>query len=241
MLGMHAYPGVDVVWLQSLGVFFQEPREVTSVDEAVGQQTSLGIIGFECMSSPKAGGCLLVLVHFEIVNSDPRMLWLLACDRANRSCSLRAGFGVVDQDEIETFEIEFRNAAGDLAFDESEGPAFVDFGDLIDRLAPRAVVLDCVQTFEMRKGGAIEKRERAVIAAAKLEHVFDLAHAGEADQNREIRGVVVERAGRRKIFHTKPQRKRKRHKGSYLCDRGLPFVPHVLPLCLCVKYFCPRF
>src|SRR5690349_13150835 len=165
MLDMHAYPGVDVVWLQSFGVFFQEPREVTSVDEAVGQQTSLGIVGFKCMSPAKARGCLLVLVDFEVVNGDPRMLRLSACDGANRGCSLDAGFRVVDQDEIETFEIEFRNAAGDLAFDELQGPAFVDFGDLVDRLAPRAVVLDCVQAFEMRKGGAIEKRERAVIAA----------------------------------------------------------------------------
>src|ERR1043165_9674982 len=98
MLDMHAYPGVDVVGLQSFGVFFQEPREVTSVDEAVGQQTRLGIIGFECMSPPKAGGCLLVLVDFEVVNRDPRLLLMPVGARANRSCSLRAGFGVVDQD-----------------------------------------------------------------------------------------------------------------------------------------------
>src|SRR5687767_11319006 len=62
----------------------------------------------------------------------------------------------------------------------------------------------------MRKRGAVEKRERTVVAAAKLDHATDLAKRREADKNRDVRCVVVERPRRRKESRAKSQRRNER-------------------------------
>jgi hypothetical protein len=48
-----------------------------------------------------------------------------------------------------------------------------------------------VQSFEIRKRGTVEKRERAVVTAAEFQDVPDFAEPREADKNRNVRGVII--------------------------------------------------
>ena len=77
-----------------------------------------------------------IFVDFEIVNHDPWALRLFAGDRANRGRSLGAGFGVVDQDQIECFEIEIGHGVSYLTSDELESPTFVALRSFVNRLRP---------------------------------------------------------------------------------------------------------
>src|ERR1041384_7240040 len=64
----------------------------------------------------------------------------------------------------------------------------------------------------MRKYGAIQKCQRAVLAATKLENTLNFARPGQTDKNRYVCSESVARAWCRETMHATAQRATQRPK-----------------------------